>query len=75
MANVDLDYARQAQLTDPDIPDTCIKCSEEKGTLFHCVWGCSKLNQYLESSYSDCIWDCWCSGPVSGKNVCIRYTS
>ena len=23
-----------------NIPDSCIKCSEEKGTLFHCIWKC-----------------------------------
>uniref|UniRef100_A0A8C6SR27 Reverse transcriptase domain-containing protein n=1 Tax=Neogobius melanostomus TaxID=47308 RepID=A0A8C6SR27_9GOBI len=27
----------------PDIPDTCVKCSTEKGTLIHCVWECPKL--------------------------------
>lgn len=30
----------------PDIPDTCIKCLEERGTLFHCVLDCPKLKQY-----------------------------
>ena len=27
----------------PGIPDTCVKCSTEKGTLIHCVWECPKL--------------------------------
>lgn len=27
----------------PDIPDTCVKCLIEKGTLIHCVWECPKL--------------------------------
>lgn len=27
----------------PDIPDTCVKCLTEKGTLIHCVWECPKL--------------------------------
>lgn len=26
-----------------NIPDSCIKCSEEKGTLFHCIWKCKHL--------------------------------
>lgn len=30
----------------PDIPDTCNKCSEEKGTLYHCVWDCPKIKKY-----------------------------
>lgn len=30
----------------PDIPDTCVKCSEERGTLFHCLWNCSKLQHF-----------------------------
>lgn len=30
----------------PDIPDTCIKYLEGKGTLYHCVWECPKLNEY-----------------------------
>lgn len=27
----------------PEIPDICVKCMTEKGTLIHCVWECSKL--------------------------------
>ena len=27
----------------PGIPDTCVKCLTEKGTLIHCVWECPKL--------------------------------
>lgn len=26
-----------------NIPDTCIKCNEEVGTLFHCMWACRKI--------------------------------
>ena len=33
----------------PDILDTCIKCSEGKGTLYHCVWECPKLNKYWKT--------------------------
>lgn len=32
-----------------DIPDTCVKCLNEKGTLFHCVWECPKLNEYWKT--------------------------
>lgn len=27
----------------PNIPDYCIKCMEEVGTLLHCLWNCQKL--------------------------------
>lgn len=30
----------------PNIPDSCSKCLDGKGTLFHCVWDCPKLHQY-----------------------------
>lgn len=28
------------------IPDLCFRCGEEKGTFFHCVWECSKVQQF-----------------------------
>lgn len=28
------------------IPDLCIRCGEEKGTFFHCVWECNKIQQF-----------------------------
>uniref|UniRef100_A0A8C5DVP3 Reverse transcriptase zinc-binding domain-containing protein n=1 Tax=Gouania willdenowi TaxID=441366 RepID=A0A8C5DVP3_GOUWI len=30
----------------PDIPDTCTKCNEEKGTLFHCIWECRVIQSF-----------------------------
>ena len=27
-----------------NITDVCTKCSTEKGTLFHCMWECSKMH-------------------------------
>ena len=27
----------------PNIPDTCFKCKDQKGTLFHCMWECQKI--------------------------------
>lgn len=33
------------------IPDTCSKCSEEKGTLFHCLWKC----KYIEKFWKDVL--------------------
>ena len=33
----------------PNIPDICCKCLEEKGTLFHCVWECSKVQLFWQS--------------------------
>ena len=28
------------------IPDLCIRCGEEKGTFFHCIWKCNKVQQF-----------------------------
>jgi len=30
----------------PNVPDICVKCREEKGTLIHCLWECLKINQF-----------------------------
>lgn len=30
----------------PNIPDTCSKCGEEKGTLFHCIWECREIKTF-----------------------------
>lgn len=30
----------------PNIPDNCIKCGEEKGTLFHCFWECREIKAF-----------------------------
>ena len=27
----------------PNIPDTCIKCSHQKGSLFDCMWRCPQV--------------------------------
>ena len=35
---------------DDNIPDLCIKCIEEKGTLFHCMWQCSKVKAFWEEN-------------------------
>lgn len=29
-----------------NIPDTCIKCHNDKGTLFHCLWECPKIQKF-----------------------------
>lgn len=29
-----------------DIPDLCFRCGEEKGTFFHCVWECNKVQRF-----------------------------
>ena len=26
-----------------NIPDTCVKCNDQKGTLFHCMWECPRI--------------------------------
>lgn len=30
------------------IPDVCIKCDKEKGTIFHCLWQCSQIKKFWE---------------------------
>lgn len=29
-----------------DIPDVCIKCDKEKGTIFHYLWQCSQIKEF-----------------------------
>ncbi len=29
-----------------NIPDTCIKCSVDRGTLLHCMWNCPKVQVF-----------------------------
>ncbi len=29
-----------------NIPDTYIKCSVDRGTLFHCMWNCPKVQEF-----------------------------
>ena len=29
-----------------NIPDTCTKCDEARGTLFHCIWECAKIKPF-----------------------------
>lgn len=29
-----------------NIPDTCTKCQDHKGTLIHCVWECIEIKQF-----------------------------
>lgn len=31
-----------------NIPDTCTKCMEARGTWFHCIWQCRKLKSFWE---------------------------
>lgn len=31
-----------------NIPDTCTRCGEEKGTLFHCLWLCPRIKEFWE---------------------------
>lgn len=30
----------------PNIPDTCIKCGTEGGTLYHCIWKCEHIQEF-----------------------------
>lgn len=29
-----------------NIPDVCTKCLGEKGTVFHCLWKCPKIQKF-----------------------------
>lgn len=31
-----------------NIPDTCIKCKEARGTLYHCIWECGKVKSFWQ---------------------------
>lgn len=33
---------------DPNIPDICTKCTEDRGTLFHCLWHCRIIIKFWE---------------------------
>ena len=30
----------------PEIPDTCYRCANDKGTLLHCLWTCPKIKKF-----------------------------
>ena len=30
----------------PNIPDICVKCNVERGTLFHCQWDCPEIRKF-----------------------------
>lgn len=30
----------------PNIPDICVKCNSEKGTLYHCLWNCPEIQKF-----------------------------
>lgn len=30
------------------IPDNCVKCDKEKGTFFHCIWQCTKIQKFWQ---------------------------
>ena len=31
-----------------NIPDTCNKCNEARGTLYHCIWECVKVKSFQD---------------------------
>lgn len=49
----------------PNVPDICVKCREEKGTLIHCLWECTKLQQFWKSVVE-------CISLIIGKEVPLR---
>lgn len=30
----------------PNIPDNCLKCKQEIGTLYHCIWECNEIQGF-----------------------------
>ena len=32
-----------------NIPDTCIKCNEARGTMYHFVWECVKVKPFWQN--------------------------
>ena len=46
----------------PSIPDTCIKCKHQKGSLFHCMWECPQVSGFWKGVL-DVI------GQIVGKEV------
>lgn len=28
------------------VPDVCINCDKEKGSIFHCLWQCSQIQKF-----------------------------
>lgn len=56
----------------PNIPDDCVKCGKEKGTLYHCMWQCEELQIFWKqicALISDLI---ECKMPLDGK-LCILH--
>ncbi len=33
----------------PNIPDSCLKCKQENGTLYHCVWECIETEMFWKN--------------------------
>lgn len=41
----------------PNIPDICVKCNVEKGTLFHCLWDCPEIRKFWNEVVKSCKTD------------------
>lgn len=54
----------------PNIPDVCVKCLTEKGTLIHCLWGCSKILVFWENVVKCLSQMVKCNIPLT-STVCI----
>ncbi len=42
----DLYHSRETYKMNPNIPDVCVKCNVEKGTLFYCFWNCPEIRKF-----------------------------
>ena len=54
----------------PNIPDVCVKCLTEKGTLIHCLWECPKILVFWENVVKCLSRMVECSIPLT-STICI----
>lgn len=33
----------------PNIPETCLKCKQDIGTLYHCMWECNEIQTFWKN--------------------------
>ncbi len=58
----------------PNIPVICVKCSTEKGTLFHCLWKCPKTKRFW-SEVLKCISQIISKPVPHCPKLCIQFVS
>lgn len=48
MAHADIHYVKLHKLN-PNIPHSCLKCKQDIGTLYHCMWECTEIQTFWKS--------------------------